>query len=136
MFTILPQFSVWLQLPLWVCSSCRKAADQEMEKKPSIENFMVSSGFTFKHNLKYCYRMPLNKPLHTTKYRIGMKTNDLFIVIIYKLFVNYTLLLNFQDQNDSFLPDVSIKSGSEPTTPNGSICTCEACTERRYVPER
>ncbi|XP_045190790.2 protein FAM193A-like isoform X3 [Mercenaria mercenaria] len=66
------------QLPLWVCPSCRKAADQEMEKKPSLEQFLDTDG-------------------------------------------------------ESFLPDISIKSGSEPTTPNGSICTCDACTERRYI---
>lgn len=66
------------QLPLWVCPSCRKAADAEMERKPSIEQFLDPDG-------------------------------------------------------DSFLPDISIKSGSEPTTPNGSICTCDACTERRMI---
>ena len=39
--------------------------------------------------------------------------------------------LQEQDFDDSFLPDISIKPGSEPTTPNGTLCACEACTERR-----
>ncbi|WAR21704.1 F193A-like protein, partial [Mya arenaria] len=62
--------------PLWVCPSCRKAADQEIDKKPTLEQFL-------------------------------------------------------DQDSELFLPDVSIKSGSEPTTPNGSICSCDACTERR-----
>ncbi|XP_052772663.1 protein FAM193A-like isoform X3 [Mya arenaria] len=61
--------------PLWVCPSCRKAADQEIDKKPTLEQFL-------------------------------------------------------DQDSELFLPDVSIKSGSEPTTPNGSICSCDACTER------
>lgn len=66
------------QLPLWVCPSCRKAADQEIDKKPPMDQFL-DQGFT-----------------------------------------------------ESFLP-VNLKSVSEPTTPNGSICTCSACTERRMI---
>ncbi|KAL3864296.1 hypothetical protein ACJMK2_005990 [Sinanodonta woodiana] len=73
------------QLPLWVCPSCRKAADQEIEKKSHIEQF-------------------------------------------------YEPDLTLGDPGSlSFLQDISIKSGSEPTTPNGSLCTCEACTERRLI---
>ena len=43
------------------------------------------------------------------------------------------LFLQDHDFGDSptFLPDISIKAGSEPTTPNGTLCSCEACTERR-----
>ncbi|XP_046371497.2 protein FAM193A-like isoform X3 [Haliotis rufescens] len=71
------------QLPLWVCPSCRRAADSELEKKSGVD-------------------INLEQELH-------LDTSSL-----------------------PFLPEVSLGGASEPTTPNGTLCTCEACTERRY----
>lgn len=29
--------------------------------------------------------------------------------------------------------DINLASASEPVLPNGTLCTCESCIERRYV---
>lgn len=78
--------NILTQLPLWVCPECRKATDQEMDKRmtSNITSFMDAD-------------------------------------------------LPPEPSSPPFLPDAALRLGTPPSTINGSMCSCDACTEMREI---
>lgn len=102
------------QLPLWVCPPCRQAADGDMGRKMDLKSVAEIPMPAIGLNPGQMCLPHATIPATSIS---PVKVHD----------------VNLEAPSLSLFGDINLTAASEPVLPNGTLCTCESCTERRQI---